>query len=92
VRTQLADDLQAMLGELRQMTAKPVVAGFGVSTPEHVRLVSEMADGVVVASAILKLLEDTQDRDMKLIRMADFVAALKAATRLAAMELPPAAS
>ncbi len=32
--------------------------GFGVSTPEHVRLVAELADGVVVASAILKLLED----------------------------------
>jgi tryptophan synthase alpha chain len=92
VRAHLSDDLQAMLGELRQMTAKPIVAGFGVSTPEHVRLVSEMADGVVVASAILKLLEDTQDRDMKLIQMADFVAALKAATRPVPMELPPAAS
>jgi tryptophan synthase alpha chain len=92
VRAQLSDDLQVMLAELHQTTAKPIVAGFGVSTPEHVRLVAEMADGVVVASAILKLLEDIQDRDTKLSQIADFIAALKAATRPVPIELPPAAS
>jgi tryptophan synthase alpha chain len=87
VRDQLADDLRLMLENLRASTAKPIAVGFGVSTPEHVRLVAELADGVVVASAILKLLEDLGDREDRLEYVGGFVAALKAATRLTPAEL-----
>jgi tryptophan synthase alpha chain len=86
VRDRLADDLRPMLEKVRASTAKPIAVGFGVSTPEHVRLVAEMADGVVVASAILQLLEDLQGREDRLERVGDFVAALKDATRLAPVE------
>jgi tryptophan synthase alpha chain len=92
VRAQLSDDLREMLSQLRHTTAKPIAVGFGVSTPEHVRLVAEMADGVVVASAILQLLEDISDRHAKLAQVAEFVAALKSATRLVPVAPPPAAS
>jgi tryptophan synthase alpha chain len=87
VRAQLADDLRMMLEQLRASTAKPIAVGFGVSTPEHVRLVAELADGVVVASAILKLMEDLGDRADRLEHVGDFVTALKAATRVLPAEL-----
>ena len=87
VRDQLADDLRLMLGRLRATSAKPIAVGFGVSTPEHVRLVAELADGVVVASAILKLMEDLGDRADRLEHVGDFVTALKAATRVPPAEL-----
>jgi tryptophan synthase alpha chain len=87
VRDQLADDLRLMLENLRASTAKPIAVGFGVSTPEHVRLVAELADGVVVASAILKLMEDLADQADCLEHVGDFVAALKAATRVLPAEL-----
>jgi tryptophan synthase alpha chain len=87
VRDQLADDLRLMLANLRASTAKPIAVGFGVSTPEHVRLVAELADGVVVASAILKLMEDLGDREDRLEHVGGFVASLKAATRLTPAEL-----
>src|SRR6266540_1687524 len=84
VRDQLADDLQMMLAKVRASTDKPVAVGFGVSTPEHVRLVAKMADGVVVASAILRLMEGVPSREAMLEQVGEFVSALKAATRLAA--------
>src|SRR5919202_53776 len=65
VRQRLADDLQMMVAKVRASTSKPVVVGFGVSTPEQIRSVAEMADGVVVASAILKLMEELRDRDAR---------------------------
>ena len=92
VREQLADDLQMMLAKVRASTSKPVAVGFGVSTPEHVRLVSEMADGVVVASAILRLMEGVPSREVMLEQVGGFVTALKAATRLAPAEARPPAS
>jgi tryptophan synthase alpha chain len=81
IRDRLADDLRLMLAKVRASTSKPIAVGVGVSTPEHVRLVAEMADGVVVGSAIVKLMEDLQDRDDMVEQVGDFVAALKAATR-----------
>jgi tryptophan synthase alpha chain len=87
VRDQLADDLRIMLEKVRASTSKPIAVGVGVSTPEHVRLVAELADGVVVGSAILKLIEDLEDRADRLEHVGDFVAALKAATRVLPAEL-----
>jgi tryptophan synthase alpha chain len=87
VRDQLADDLRIMLEKVRASTSKPIAVGVGVSTPEHVRLVAELADGVVVGSAILKLIEDLEDRADRLEHVGDFVAALKAATRVPPAEL-----
>ena len=92
VRERLADDLGTMLTHVRACTSKPVAVGFGVSNPEHVRLVAELADGVVVASAIVKLLEEAQGREAMLDGVRAFVAALKAATRPVPVELPRRAS
>jgi tryptophan synthase alpha chain len=80
-----------MLERVRDSTSKPVTVGFGVSTPGHVRLVAELADGVVVASAILKLMEELGGREDRLEQVGDFIAALKAGTRLAPVEPQPPA-
>jgi tryptophan synthase alpha subunit len=49
-------------------------------------LVAELADGVVVASAILKLMEDLGEREDWLEHVGEFVAALKDGTRPAPIE------
>ena len=41
---------------IRSATSVPVCVGFGISTPEQARAVAGMADGVVVGSAIVKLI------------------------------------
>lgn len=46
--------LPGRLNELRAMTDKPLVVGFGVSTPEDVRAIAKVADGIVVGSALVE--------------------------------------
>lgn len=58
-RTDLPPDLPAFLEGVRSHTSLPIAAGFGISTPEHVREVGRYADGAVVGSALVTLLERT---------------------------------
>ena len=55
----LASDAEALVERLRQFTQLPIALGFGVSTPEHVRMGGGFADAAVVGSAIVGLVERT---------------------------------
>ncbi|MGM0845297.1 MAG: tryptophan synthase subunit alpha [Bacillota bacterium] len=46
--------------DLKSICHVPVLAGFGISTPEHVRTFLEMTDGVVVGSKIIELLQENK--------------------------------
>ncbi len=49
----MAGDIKSRVDGIKAHTELPVVVGFGVSTAEHVRLISQAADGVVVGSSIV---------------------------------------
>lgn len=57
-RTELPPELVENVTWLRKQTALPVCIGFGISRPEHVRLLKDAADGVIVGSAIVRRLAD----------------------------------
>jgi len=79
-RADLPADLVALVRDLRTVTTKPVCVGFGISTPDQVAAVVQHADGAIVGSAIVRLVE-TRQGDPGLVRaVGDFIAALKAAT------------
>ncbi len=49
----------ATIKNLRTQTDKPLLAGFGISTPEHVHSIAQAgADGAIVGSALVKVIED----------------------------------
>jgi tryptophan synthase alpha chain len=50
-------ELTNQLARLRTMTDLPLCVGFGVSRPDHVRHLKDIADGVIVGSALVKKLE-----------------------------------
>lgn len=56
-RADLSDSLGPLLAKMKEATALPLAAGFGISTPEQAREVAKMADGVVVGSAIVRQME-----------------------------------
>ncbi|MBI3597719.1 MAG: tryptophan synthase subunit alpha [Nitrospirae bacterium] len=70
-------EVRARLKMIRRMTDKPVAIGFGVSTPEQARALGRMADGVIVGSAIVRLVEQhLEDPELPSV-VAGFVKRLK---------------
>lgn len=57
-RTALPAEVVDNVGRLREHTKLPICIGFGISTPEHVRLLSPVADGLIVGSAIVRRLAE----------------------------------
>ena len=53
-RTELATTSGVLAKRLKQVTDLPVIMGFGIATPAHAAEVAEVADGVVVASALMR--------------------------------------
>ncbi len=56
VRTKIETDLSAILKIVRESTDTPAAVGFGISTPEQAEKIGRIADGVIVGSAIVKLI------------------------------------
>jgi tryptophan synthase alpha chain len=59
-RRELPPELVQNVRELRQMSGRPVVVGFGISSAEQVRLVCSEADGAIIGSALVRRIMDTQ--------------------------------
>ncbi|CAB4273601.1 unnamed protein product [Prunus armeniaca] len=60
-RESVNEQVPRLLREIREATTKPVAVGFGLSKPEHVKQVAEWgADGVIVGSAIVKVLGEAK--------------------------------
>jgi tryptophan synthase alpha chain len=55
-RTELPEGLADRVQWLRSKTPLPICIGFGISRPEHVRLLAPVADGLIVGSAMVRLL------------------------------------
>ncbi len=80
-RQDLPPELIDQVRWLRQQTDLPICVGFGISRPEHVRLLREVADGLIVGSAIVRYLErlGREDRQVVLAELLGLVDALQAA-------------
>ena len=79
-REALPSALRDQLARLRTMTDLPLCVGFGVSKPEQVRELKEIADGVIVGSAVVKRLEAAaSDRAKAMADACELVRELRAA-------------
>ena len=56
-RTEIKTDLASVVAVIRENTDVPCAIGFGISTPEQAEKMAGLADGAIVGSAIIKLLD-----------------------------------
>ena len=77
-RTGLQQSIQESLKRIKAMTDKPVAVGFGISTPDQAAQVAQWgADGVIVGSALVKVIEENGGSQDLVEKSAAFVKALK---------------
>jgi tryptophan synthase alpha chain len=75
-RAEIATSLPKRVAAIRATTSLPIAVGFGISNPEHVRQVAQVADGIIVGSAIVKqIAQFGKDADL-VPKLAAFVAPL----------------
>ena len=82
-RTELPKEILENVAWLRTQTKLPVCIGFGISRPEHVRMLAPVADGLIVGSAIVRRIAETvaKPRPQVIREIGDYAAELLAALR-----------
>ena len=61
-RRELSPELVDNVGWLREQTPVPVCIGFGISTPDQVRLLAPVADGLIVGSAVVRRIAEAANK------------------------------
>jgi tryptophan synthase alpha chain len=74
-RAALPEDLEPFVSRVRAIARQPICLGFGISTPEQAKMVARLADGVIMGSKIIQLMES----DNSLSSVADFIISLRKA-------------
>lgn len=77
-RSSLAETARPLVGRVRHYTDLPLAVGFGIAGPEQARAVATFADGVIVASRLVDLV-NASPREQRAERVAAFVRSLEGA-------------
>ncbi|CAN6171148.1 unnamed protein product [Urochloa humidicola] len=79
-RENVSGKVESLLRDIKKVTEKPVAVGFGVSTAEHVKQIAGWgADGVIVGSAMVRLLGESASPEEGLKKLEELAKNLKAA-------------
>ena len=78
-RTDVSDSLGGELDVVRQNVGLPVMVGFGISTPEQAKQVAQSSDGIVIGSALVKIIEGAKGNDELHQSLSTFVSSIRQA-------------
>lgn len=79
MRSEIKTDLASILETVKSVSRIPVAVGFGINTPAQARTIAKLADGVIVGSAIVKIVEQYGENAAG--PLYDYVKEMKAALR-----------
>jgi len=79
----LDGSIEKSINNIRKITDKPVAVGFGVSTPEEAKAVSEISDGVIIGSAIVRKVSEIRwgEKENSDEKLGDFLSQLREAIK-----------
>ncbi len=60
-RDDLPEELKEKIQFVKNVVSSPIYIGFGISKPEHVKMLYEVADGVIVGSHLIRLVKEKED-------------------------------
>jgi len=72
-RDRLPGDIVKNVKTIKRISKKPVCVGFGISNPRQARRISRLADGIIVGSAVIKVIENNSARSDFYKKVGDFV-------------------
>ncbi|ONK76448.1 uncharacterized protein A4U43_C03F27990 [Asparagus officinalis] len=79
-RSSVSSRVASLLQEIKEASTKPVAVGFGISEPDHVKQIASWgADGVIVGSALVRILGEAKSPEEGLKKLESFTKSLKAA-------------
>lgn len=78
-RDAITTDLGAIIGQIREVTDVPVCVGFGIHSPKQAHDIAQISDGVIVGSAIVKLIARDGENAEAAVR--DYVSDMAAAAK-----------
>lgn len=81
VRKGLPEGVEWSIKRIREESDKPIAFGFGVSGPDQVRRIIRFADGVIVGSAIVKIIEENIGRPNLIAKVGNFISSLTPALK-----------
>ena len=79
VKSSVSENLQSKVGAIKNVAALPVLVGFGISGPEQAKEASKVSDGVIVGSAIVRLIAENSDSAERDAKIGQFVSSVKQA-------------
>ena len=77
MRSEIKTDLNAIISDIRDVTDLPLAVGFGINTPEQASNIGKIADGVIVGSAIVKIIEEHGENASEALK--EYVSSMKKA-------------
>ena len=77
MRSEIKTDLNAIIDDIRDVTDLPLAVGFGINTPQQASDISNIADGVIVGSAIVKIIEEHGENATESLK--EYVSSMKEA-------------
>jgi len=73
------EDIERDVKRIREASPLPVAVGFGISTPEQARAIAPLADGIVIGSAVVRLIEEHGGKDDLIPAVSSFARRIKEA-------------
>ncbi|MGB9617880.1 MAG: tryptophan synthase subunit alpha, partial [Desulfomonilaceae bacterium] len=84
----VAEELLSILAHVKRLSSIPIAAGFGIASSEQTRLLAQVADGVIVGSALVQKILDAHNENDAVNSVLGFSKEILAASRKCAKSSP----